>query len=52
LGDLKAAKGCGLKTILVQREREDSVMSEGDFDYVDMAAHSFVDVAQQLGVMH
>jgi methionine salvage enolase-phosphatase E1 len=52
LGDLKAAKSFGLRTIYVKREGEDRETAEEDKEYVDMVADDFVDAARKLGIQH
>jgi hypothetical protein len=50
LGDLKAAKSFGLRTIYVEREGEDREAREEDKEYVDMVAGDFLDAARKLGI--
>jgi 2-haloacid dehalogenase len=50
LGDLKAAKSFGLKTIYVKREGEDNQATVEDEGYVDMVATDFIDAAHKLGI--
>jgi methionine salvage enolase-phosphatase E1 len=52
LGDLKAAKSFGLRTIYVKREGEDREATEEDKEYVDMVADDFVDAARKLGIQN
>jgi methionine salvage enolase-phosphatase E1 len=52
LGDLKAAKSFGLKTLYVKREKEDRDVTSEDTDYVDVLASDFVDAAEKLGIGH
>ena len=50
MGDLKAAKSFGLKTLYVKREKEDRDATSEDADYVDVVASDFVDAAEKLGI--
>jgi methionine salvage enolase-phosphatase E1 len=50
LGDLKAAKSFGLKTIYVKREGEDRKVSDEDEVYVDLFANDFIEAATKLGI--
>jgi hypothetical protein len=49
LGDLKAAKSFGLKTIYVQRPQEDREITPADEVYVDLSGDSFIQIARLLG---
>jgi len=46
---LKAAKGFGLKTIYVERPKEDREIEAEDKSYVDLRGQNFVEIAQLLG---